>query len=123
MSALTVDEARRTFSELQLKGAAKQIAAEVLKEIRNRLDFLASVGLGYLSLARAGPTLSGGEVFEAGDPTALDTVFRRIDEMQVAKIEKVAGEELDDFRPWAWVGLGLLGAFALLGFFLRVTPW
>ena len=68
-------------------------------------------------------TLSGGEVFEAGDPTALDTVFRRIDEMQVAKIEKVAGEELDDFRPWAWIGLGLLGAFALLGFFLRVTPW
>ena len=36
---------------------------------------------------------------------------------------EVAGEELDDFRPWAWIGLGLLGAFALLGFFLRVTPW
>jgi excinuclease ABC subunit A len=61
VSALTVDEARRTFSELELTGAAKQIATEVLKEIRNRLDFLASVGLGYLSLDRAGPTLSGGE--------------------------------------------------------------
>ncbi len=61
LSALTVDEARQSFSELALTGASKQIAAEVHKEIRNRLDFLASVGLGYLSLDRAGPTLSGGE--------------------------------------------------------------
>ena len=38
-----------------------QIAAEVLKEIRGRLNFLASVGLGYLSLDRSGPSLSGGE--------------------------------------------------------------
>jgi excinuclease ABC subunit A len=60
-SALTVDDARRYFRELKLSGAARQIAAEVLKEIRGRLDFLASVGLGYLSLDRAGPTLSGGE--------------------------------------------------------------
>jgi excinuclease ABC subunit A len=61
VSALTVEEARRFFAELELRGAARQIAAEVLKEIRGRLDFLASVGLNYLSLDRAGPTLSGGE--------------------------------------------------------------
>jgi excinuclease ABC subunit A len=61
VSSLTVDEARAFFADLKLAGAAKQIAAEVLKEIRGRLDFLASVGLGYLSLDRAGPTLSGGE--------------------------------------------------------------
>jgi excinuclease ABC subunit A len=61
VSALTVDEARKFFRALKLTGAAKQIAAEVLKEIRGRLDFLASVGLGYLSLDRSGPTLSGGE--------------------------------------------------------------
>jgi excinuclease ABC subunit A len=61
VSALTVDDARRFFAELRLRGAARQIAAEVLKEIRGRLDFLAAVGLGYLSLDRAGPTLSGGE--------------------------------------------------------------
>jgi excinuclease ABC subunit A len=61
ISALTVDEARGFLADLKLAGAARQIAAEVLKEIRGRLDFLASVGLGYLSLDRAGPTLSGGE--------------------------------------------------------------
>ncbi|MAJ59160.1 MAG: excinuclease ABC subunit A [bacterium TMED88] len=61
LGALTVDEARDFFRGLRLKGSAKQIATEVLKEIRSRLDFLGSVGLGYLSLDRAGPTLSGGE--------------------------------------------------------------
>jgi excinuclease ABC subunit A len=61
VSALTVEEARRFAAELRLSGAARQIAAEVLKEIRGRLDFLSAVGLGYLSLDRAGPTLSGGE--------------------------------------------------------------
>ncbi|HJO24084.1 MAG: excinuclease ABC subunit UvrA [Myxococcota bacterium] len=61
ISALTVDEARNFFKQLRLTGAARQIATEVLKEIRCRLDFLASVGLSYLSLDRAGPSLSGGE--------------------------------------------------------------
>jgi excinuclease ABC subunit A len=61
VSALTVDEAHRFFDELRLRGAAAQIASEVLKEIRSRLDFLAAVGLGYLSLDRSGPSLSGGE--------------------------------------------------------------
>jgi excinuclease ABC subunit A len=61
LSALTVDDAVAFFAALRLEGAARQIAAEVLKEIRGRLEFLASVGLGYLSLDRAGPSLSGGE--------------------------------------------------------------
>jgi len=61
VSSMTVDDARHHFSELELEGAAAEIAAEVLKEVRARLDFLSSVGLGYLSLDRAGPSLSGGE--------------------------------------------------------------
>jgi excinuclease ABC subunit A len=61
VSGLTVDAARTFFKELNLTGASKQIAAEVLKEIRNRLDFLSAVGLPYLSLDRPGPSLSGGE--------------------------------------------------------------
>jgi excinuclease ABC subunit A len=61
ISALTIEEAGRFFAELHLRGADREIAAELLKEIRGRLDFLAAVGLSYLSLDRAGPTLSGGE--------------------------------------------------------------
>ncbi|MED5262164.1 MAG: excinuclease ABC subunit UvrA [Myxococcota bacterium] len=61
ISADTVEESRRYFSALRLEGAAGQIAREILKEIRARLDFLQSVGLGYLSLDRSGPSLSGGE--------------------------------------------------------------
>jgi excinuclease ABC subunit A len=61
VSALTIEGARAFFADLQLDGAARTIAAELLKEIRGRLDFLASVGLGYLSLDRSGPSLSGGE--------------------------------------------------------------
>ncbi|MAI77595.1 MAG: excinuclease ABC subunit A [Deltaproteobacteria bacterium] len=61
VSALTVTEASLFFKGLKLKGSDKQIATEVLKEIRARLAFLEAVGLGYLSLDRAGPSLSGGE--------------------------------------------------------------
>jgi excinuclease ABC subunit A len=61
ISSMTVDEAHAFFDTIALKGADREIAAEILKEIRSRLDFLAAVGLGYLSLDRAGPSLSGGE--------------------------------------------------------------
>jgi excinuclease ABC subunit A len=61
VSELTVEEAARFFDELRLTGANAEIAAEVLKEIKSRLGFLRAVGLGYLSLLRSGPTLSGGE--------------------------------------------------------------
>jgi len=61
ISAMTVEQARDFFSSIKLTGSDREIAAEVLKEIRARLDFLAAVGLSYLSLDRAGPSLSGGE--------------------------------------------------------------
>ncbi len=68
-------------------------------------------------------SLTGGEMFAAGDPAALDTVFKRIDQMQVAELEKVAGEQLDDFGLWCWIGLIALAVHALLQLFLRATPW
>ncbi len=49
------------FRKLDLSKHDRQIAGEVLREIGNRLQFLIDVGLDYLSLARSGPTLSGGE--------------------------------------------------------------
>ena len=60
-TALPVEESLRFFEGMELTGNQKLIAAQILKEIRSRLHFLQSVGLGYLTLARSSATLSGGE--------------------------------------------------------------
>ncbi|TAM05600.1 MAG: excinuclease ABC subunit A [Paraburkholderia sp.] len=57
----TVADTRRWIDALQLNGRDAQIARDVVSEIRSRLQFLEEVGLGYLSLDRAAPSLSGGE--------------------------------------------------------------
>ncbi|MCI0702551.1 MAG: excinuclease ABC subunit UvrA, partial [Planctomycetia bacterium] len=49
------------FQNLKLSKTDQQVAGEVLREISSRLKFLVDVGLDYLTLARQGPTLSGGE--------------------------------------------------------------
>src|SRR3990172_7066000 len=49
------------IAALDLRGNEARIGDELLKEIRNRLKFLLDVGLGYLTLDRPGPSLSGGE--------------------------------------------------------------
>jgi excinuclease ABC subunit A len=61
ITALSVADACAFFDSLELKGAEAKIAAELLKEIRSRLRFLLDVGLTYLTLDRAAPSLSGGE--------------------------------------------------------------
>ena len=58
---LPVVEALRFLDGLQLGEKEMLIAAQILKEIRSRLGFLQSVGLGYLTLSRTAATLSGGE--------------------------------------------------------------
>jgi excinuclease ABC subunit A len=61
LAALPVDGARKFFDGLRLSGRDREIARDLLAEIRSRLSFLQDVGLGYISLDRAAPTLSGGE--------------------------------------------------------------
>ncbi len=61
LCALPIADAREFLSDLELDGTRAVIAAELLKEIRSRLEFLDRVGLGYLALDRRAPTLSGGE--------------------------------------------------------------
>ncbi len=63
VSDMSVKAAAKWFTELpaRLSGKQNEIASRVLKEIRERLNFLVNVGLEYLTLARASGTLSGGE--------------------------------------------------------------
>ncbi len=57
----TVSDTRRWVDGLKLAGRDAEIARDVVTEIASRLQFLEEVGLGYLSLDRAAPSLSGGE--------------------------------------------------------------
>ncbi|MBI4677927.1 MAG: excinuclease ABC subunit UvrA [Elusimicrobia bacterium] len=59
--ALSVAKASEFFNDLGLAQGEAVIARSILKEINSRLEFLASVGLDYLTLDRASETLAGGE--------------------------------------------------------------
>ncbi|HEY7574331.1 MAG TPA: excinuclease ABC subunit UvrA [Thermoanaerobaculia bacterium] len=57
----TIAESVEFFGALRLTAREREIAGKILKEVSDRLGFLANVGIGYLSLARTAASLSGGE--------------------------------------------------------------
>ncbi len=61
LTELSVGDSLKFFEKLELTPTESQIAAQILKEIKNRLTFLKNVGLDYLTLERQAATLSGGE--------------------------------------------------------------
>ena len=61
ISEKSIGETLEFFTALSLTGQKAQIAEKILKEIRERLQFLVNIGLNYLSLSRSAETLSGGE--------------------------------------------------------------
>ena len=61
ISEKSIGESLEFFQGLTLTGQKAQIAEKILKEIRERLEFLVNVGVNYLSLSRSAETLSGGE--------------------------------------------------------------
>jgi Ca-activated chloride channel family protein len=103
-------------------GVAAKIGSELSQE---------NIVLFYIHVAEGQPqdetftiaSMTGGQAFAAGDPSALKEVFRRIDAMKPAKLKPTTPEPADFFWPFAAAGLGLLGLqmVNLLG--LRYTPW
>jgi len=61
VTRMSIQEAQQFFDGLQLDAEKTLIAAQILKEIKARLGFMADVGLGYLTLDRTSSSLSGGE--------------------------------------------------------------
>lgn len=68
-------------------------------------------------------SLTGGDVFTAGDTASLQSVFEKIDTMKQTELEKNAAESVDFFEPFVLAGLVLAGLFCLTLFGLRYTPW
>ena len=103
-------------------GVAEKIGAELSQD---------NIVMFYIHVAEGAPqeetftiaSLTGGQAFAAGDPSALREVFQRIDKMRPAKVKPTAPELADFFWPFALCGLVLTGAqmVNLLG--LRHTPW
>ena len=66
---------------------------------------------------------TGGDVFNPGDEAALAGVFQTIDSMQKAEMEKTVAEQLDNFRPYALLGLATMALALCCSYGLRYTPW
>ena len=62
LTSKSIQDLYSFFEVLELTKTKQKVASEILKEIKNRLNFLINVGLDYLSLARSSRTLSGGEM-------------------------------------------------------------
>ena len=59
--SLSLDDSLRKIKDFDFSGNRQAVASELVREVRERLGFLVEVGLGYLTLDRSTPTLSGGE--------------------------------------------------------------
>jgi Ca-activated chloride channel homolog len=68
-----------------------------------------------------GPT--GGQVFGASDPSALNRVFAHVDQMTPIKLKPTESRQVYYYGPLAIAGLTLLGLQVLVSLGLRYSPW
>ena len=78
LTEMSIDRALAVVKSWKLNDREQQIAARVVEEIRNRLEFLTAVGLNYLSLARSAATLSGGEAQRIRLATQIGSKLRGV---------------------------------------------
>jgi Ca-activated chloride channel family protein len=119
---LITDGGSGDFSNGGDRAVAQELADQKIRVYSVRIgsdDFGGMGSDGLYTIAAA----TGGKVFSAGDPAALNTVFHEIDGMQKAKFKQVTADWVDAYTPLAVTGLAaaLLLGCSLLG--LRYTPW
>ncbi|RMF62798.1 MAG: excinuclease ABC subunit A, partial [Calditrichaeota bacterium] len=71
VGSMSIEQARDFFRQLPLTDFEQEVARQILKELRTRLEYLVDVGLGYLTLDRRTQTLSGGEYQRINLATAV----------------------------------------------------
>ena len=78
LTGFSVTRALETVKKWKLAGREEQIGKRPVDEVRNRLEFLVGVGLGYLSLERSAATLSGGEAQRIRLATQIGSKLRGV---------------------------------------------
>lgn len=68
-------------------------------------------------------SMTGGQYFSAGDPAALEAVFKQIDTMKQSRIKRLTPDPVDNFAPFILAGFVVAGLHLLTLFGLRYNPW
>ncbi|MDQ8189938.1 vWA domain-containing protein [Roseibacillus persicicus] len=68
-------------------------------------------------------SITGGQYFSAGDPAALDAVFKQIDTMKQSRIKRLTPDPVDNFTPFIFASFAVAGLHLLTLFGLRYNPW
>ncbi|MEK6732662.1 MAG: excinuclease ABC subunit UvrA, partial [Candidatus Omnitrophota bacterium] len=112
VSGFSVRDAKKFFSELKLTETQSRIAHQILKEIRERLDFMANVGLDYLTFNRISSTLSGGEAQRIRLATQIGAglvgVLYVLDEPSIGLHQKDNAKLLDTLKALRDIGNTLI---------------
>ncbi|MBN2188327.1 MAG: excinuclease ABC subunit UvrA, partial [Chitinispirillaceae bacterium] len=102
LSAMSIDETKKFISSVKLNERQSIIAAPIMKEVGQRLDFLVNVGLSYLTLSRTAMTLSGGESQRIRLATQIGSrltgVIYILDEPSIGLHPRDNGKLLDTMR-------------------------
>ena len=110
-------------ASFDLGGGNDEKIANELKE-NGVVMYAVHIGGGQVPAeVKAIANITGGATFSPGDEKSLAAVFRRIDQMQVTKLQRSYAELLDFFWPFAMAGLLGLSFSVLAAFGLRYTPW
>jgi Ca-activated chloride channel homolog len=128
--ALTTEPEGDRMVVLISDGESSDLGGGAAEELGNALG-ADRITVYYIHVAEGQPqnetftiaSLTGGQAFAAGDPTALREVFKHIDQMQPAKLRPGTPEYADFLWPIALAGLSFLGLQVVSAFGLRYTPW
>ncbi len=109
-------------SSSDLRGQSDKISSDLNSQ---------NIVLYYIHVANSQPqqevydiaSRTGGEAFVAGDPSALQAVFEKIDSMQPAKFKPETPIPADNFKPFALAGISMVILQLLCLFGIRFTPW